>query len=480
MTEQVTNSESKLPLEELIINIDMAISKIDEWSEDKSYLIQPANANANKYPPITIKDTESILVDVKSKLNILKSTQYIDDEGIFTSLSESFENGFELIEHIKKNPTNDYEHVYHATIAFLNWIYFLSMKINSIFSFDLITERKLLPANMKKQLVVYDDLFLKLKESTNDLEDKIRNINDAYDVSINLPTLTKDLNESLKELNETKNKMIEYRDAIVTMYGKIETYEKNSEQKNKLINEKIEGISKNVSDYLSESKKQAEEYINKCENAYRTTTSSGLAKAFEDKAIKLNSSIRWWVGYLALSLLVAAGIGFWRLTSLESTLSKDNVSSFIIVVQILLSSLSLGLPLWFAWLATKQIGQRFKLAEDYEYKSAVSKAYEGYRREAVILNEKYEDQFPSRLFDNALTRLEEPPVRFVDDTIYSSPIMEVIHGDKFRDFFKKHPEKSEEVIATINRAKGENVKDNNKEKGKKQTESNDVDTTDED
>ncbi|MDD9341766.1 MAG: hypothetical protein PV362_19395 [Providencia heimbachae] len=480
MTEQVTNSEGKSPLEGLIINIDTAISKITEWSEDKSCLIQPTNANDMKYPPLTIMDVESIIIDVKNKLNILRSTQYIDDEGIFTSLSESFTNGIELIEHIRDNPTSDYEHVYHATIAFINWIYFLSMKINSIFSFDLITERKLLPASMKKQLVVYDDLFSKLKESTNDLEDKIKNINDAYDVSINLPTLTKDLQDSLKELNETKNKMINYRDSIVAMHGKIETYEENSEQKNKLINKKIEDISKNVSDYLTECKEQAEEYINKCENAYRTTTSSGLAKAFEDKAIKLNHSIRWWVGFLALSLLVAAGIGFWRLTSLENTLSKDNVSSFVIVVQILLSSLSLGLPLWFAWLATKQIGQRFKLAEDYEYKSAVSKAYEGYRREAVILNEKYEDQFPSRLFDNALTRLEEPPVRFVDDTIYSSPIMEVIHGDKFRDFFKKHPEKSEEAIATINRAKSESLKESNKEKDKKQTESNDVDATDDD
>lgn len=75
-------------------------------------------------------------------------------------------------------------------------------------------------------------------------------------------------------------------------------------------------------------------------------------------------------------------------------------------LHIILSIVSVGAPLWFAWLATKQIGQRFRLAKDYSYKASVAKAYEGYRREAARIDEDFEN----RLFDSALTRLEEAPL----------------------------------------------------------------------
>lgn len=466
MAQQNNENNSDLFLDELIINVDTAISKVNEWFDDKQSLIQPINAASVKYPPLKIKDIQYILNDIKSKLELLKSTGGCDKDDLLSSLSETFQQGFELIEHIKNNPVSDYDNVDWSTTAFIHWIYFLSMQVNSIFSFDVVNEKKLLPANLKRRLLSYEDLLCNLNNSTVDIEDKVKNINDAYDVSINLPILTNDLKESLKELNETKEKMAQYRDSIVSAYGKIETYEKNSEQKNALINEKFSNLNEEINNYLEDYKKQAEEYINKCEDAYRTTTSSGLAKAFEDKANKLNGSVRWWVGFLAVSLSAAAGIGFWRLTSLEATLSKNDVSAFIIIVQILLSSLSLGLPLWFAWLATKQIGQRFRLAEDYEYKSAVSKAYEGYRREAVSLNEKFEDNFPARLFDNALTRLEEPPVRFVDDAIHSSPIMEFLNSEKVRNFVKRNPEKTQDAIDAISRARYEGEKDKEKKDSK--------------
>ncbi len=479
MTQQNNEKNSDLFLDELIINVDATINKVAEWANDKQSLIQPINAASVKYPPLKIKDIKYILNDIKSKLELLKSTGGCDNDDLLSSLSETFQQGFELIEHIKNNPISDYDNVYWATTAFINWIYFLSMQVNSIFSFDLANEKKLLPASLKKRLLSYENLLCNLNESTVEIEDKVKNINDAYEVSINLPTLTNDLKASLKELNETKEKMTQYRDSIVSAYGKIETYEKNSEQKNALINEKLSNLNEEINNYLDGYKKQAQSYIDKCEDAYRTTTSSGLAKAFEDKATKLNASVRYWVGFLALSLIAAALIGFWRLTSLENTLSKNDVSVFIVIVQILLSSLSLGLPLWFAWLATKQIGQRFRLAEDYEYKSAVSKAYEGYRREAVNLNEKFEDNFPARLFDNALTRLEEPPVRFVDDTIHSSPIMEFLNSEKVRDFFKRNPEKTQDAIYAISRAKDEGEKSKEKKNNKeKDTKVRDLDESD--
>ncbi|HED5676010.1 TPA: hypothetical protein R5E67_004537, partial [Enterobacter kobei] len=195
-------------------------------------------------------------------------------------------------------------------------------------------------------------------------------------------------------------------------------------------------------DYLAELKVEAQGYIDKCEEAFRTTTSKGLAGAFEDKARKLNASIRLWVAGLIAALGAGAVVGYTRLHALEAYLSNPNASGIKLTIQLILSILSVGAPLWFAWLATKQIGQRFRLAEDYEFKASVSKAYEGYRREAMQLD----SDFSQRLFGNALTRLEEPPLRFVEETAHSSPIMEMLSSDGFKSLVEKGGDKMDAVL----------------------------------
>ncbi|MFP1453590.1 hypothetical protein ACLB1N_32520 [Escherichia coli] len=87
----------------------------------------------------------------------------------------------------------------------------------------------------------------------------------------------------------------------------------------------------------------------------------GLAGAFQDKAEKLNRSIRWWVCGLIGALVAGAAVGYTRLHALEAYLSNPDASGIKLAIQLLLSILSVGAPLWFAWLATKQIGQRFRL-----------------------------------------------------------------------------------------------------------------------
>ncbi|HDG8047078.1 TPA: hypothetical protein PCL14_003613, partial [Klebsiella pneumoniae] len=94
---------------------------------------------------------------------------------------------------------------------------------------------------------------------------------------------------------------------------------------------------------------------------------------------------------------------------------------------------------------TKQIGQRFRLAEDYEFKASVSKAYEGYRREAVQLD----NDFTQRLFGNALTRLEEPPLRFVEEATHSSPIMEMLSSDNFKSFIESGGDKVDSILEGV-------------------------------
>jgi hypothetical protein len=100
----------------------------------------------------------------------------------------------------------------------------------------------------------------------------------------------------------------------------------------------------------------------------------------------------------------------------------------MVLVHVILAVVSVGAPVWFAWIATKQIGQRFRLSEDYAFKATVAKAYEGYRKEAARIDPALE----SRLFSSALGRLEEAPLRLVELATHGSPWNELFVSEPFK------------------------------------------------
>jgi hypothetical protein len=121
------------------------------------------------------------------------------------------------------------------------------------------------------------------------------------------------------------------------------------------------------------------------------------------------------------ALAAGAIVGGSQLHQLSETIQASTAPT-IVWTRIAVSLLSVGAPVWFAWLATKQIGQRFRLSEDYAYKASISKAYEGYRREAAQLDE----DFQKRLLASALARLDEQPLRFVEHVTHGSPWHELL------------------------------------------------------
>jgi nucleotide-binding universal stress UspA family protein len=185
---------------------------------------------------------------------------------------------------------------------------------------------------------------------------------------------------------------------------------------------------------LAESSGNADQILEKCESALRASTNVGLAGAFQERADSLKTSIYPWVGGLVVALGLGAYFGGQQFHQLTETI-QTSTSPTTIWTRLAVSLLSVGAPIWFAWLATKQIGQRFRLAEDYGYKAAVSKAYEGYRREAVELDE----EFQKRLFASALTRLDEQPLRFVEHETHGSPWHELLSSDVFKQAIRIAP-----------------------------------------
>lgn len=389
------------------------------------------NLGAHTHPFLGDEDVIELPSKLANKISLLdkfspneEDIVYIDN--IIISLDQAQPN----IDHLNHgNSTVSAQ----AINAFFVSMLFISNEINDLFSFDTLKDKNLVPKRILNRLELYESNLAILDQKTGDLDSKVNAINEAYDTAEGLPA-------TLRLLRETNNQIQDIKTGSLVDQENIQKLLKDANDAIKRLNENIV-ISKDIGEktaseadtYLQGMKVKAQGYIDKCEEAFRTTTSKGLAGAFEDKAKNLNISIRYWVGGLLCSLGAGALVGYFRLTALEAYLANPDTSSLKILIQVLFSALSVGAPLWFAWLATKQIGQRFRLAEDYEFKASVSKAYEGYRREAVNLDES----FQQRLFGNALTRLEEPPLRFVEESAHSSPFMEVISSLKFKEFVSK-------------------------------------------
>lgn len=160
--------------------------------------------------------------------------------------------------------------------------------------------------------------------------------------------------------------------------------------------------------------------MEKVDNSYRAATSQGLAQAFGKREAELKKSMTYWVLCLVLSLTVAGAIGAERFPVLLKSISVKPDWG-IVAANMVLAALGMAAPVWFAIVSTKQISQRFKLAEDYGYKAAVSAAYEGYRAEAA----RQGDEFEKKLFLSTLNRLDEQPLRFVDEDLGNTPIAEL-------------------------------------------------------
>jgi hypothetical protein len=190
-------------------------------------------------------------------------------------------------------------------------------------------------------------------------------------------------------------------------------------------------------DRLTVLKGDAEKVLSGIEDVYRATTSHALAEAFNSRATGLRTSVRWWVGLLIGALGAGAVLGYFRVQAISELTRDPNIqhSMALIWVQVALGTLSLAAPLWVAWLATRQISQRFRLAEDYSFKASLATAYEGYRREAARIDE----QFEKDLFGSALRHLDQEPLRFMADPDHSSPYAELLSSPALKKAFDKIP-----------------------------------------
>jgi len=309
---------------------------------------------------------------------------------------------------------------HQAVPAYLETINWIRTLLGTHPDWQTLQDNKAMPYQLAKRLRGIQADIEELVPNKETLEEQVKLIQEATETAESLPADLQSLKEARATVNRLSTESAEH-------FGKITD---RSTEAGKILSE------------ILKQKNEAEKLVLQCEEAYRITTTKGLAAAFDQRAIRLSWSMWIWVIGLLAALGIGANLGTKRIELLSAAITLTDPQWGVILMHMLLSLLSVAAPLWFAWLATKQIGQRFRLAEDYGFKASVAKAYEGYRKEAARIDSAFE----ARLFASTLSRLEEAPLRLVEDITHGSPWHELISSKGFQKAIDTVPELKETFI----------------------------------
>lgn len=262
------------------------------------------------------------------------------------------------------------------------------------------------------------------ENSIGDVERAAERIIEADRAAVQLP-------ETLSSLKETGNQ--------------VSAIKKQAEQAQVVI-QQAEAAAKAKERFFVETEEQIKALLEKSKAVLATATSSGLAGAFYDRKKELQR-IGWiWTGGLICALVGAIFAIWWRADQLFALLDRANeIGTFTLFANFVISIGFIGAPVWLAWLATKQVGYYFRLSEDYAFKASVSASYEGFMEEA----RGHDAEFEKKVLESTLERYDEPPLRFVDNRVHGSPYHELFESDEFKSAMKNIPGFKDNVLSAI-------------------------------
>lgn len=142
---------------------------------------------------------------------------------------------------------------------------------------------------------------------------------------------------------------------------------------------------KNLADLNTEYSEVFENLKRSIENLLPGATSAGLAEAFADRKLSILKSQMLWKWAFGIGLASTAAVALCVIVYPDFFKPKDitvNDGQLLWIVAALIPKIAvLGAPIWLAAFAAKQLAVRFRLEEDYAYKEALAKSFEGYKNQ---------------------------------------------------------------------------------------------------
>ncbi|MBY0446604.1 MAG: hypothetical protein K2Q15_15520 [Burkholderiales bacterium] len=277
---------------------------------------------------------------------------------------------------------------------------------------------------LRKKLEGLESRVNELDPNIHDLGSKVARILAADEAATSLPA---DLDD-LDDLRQAKQEIIRLQNESNLHYM---TMVQEGGHRSSSLDDKLNACQA-IKETMEQQSVESQTLLKQLRELHRIGTSTVLAGAFQQRANSLGNSVYAWLFILLCALLGAMYVGHERAQIISTLLQDPKIPALNLLIQTLLMVLSVGPAVWLSWVATKQISQRFKLAEDYSFKASIGNAYEGYRKEAVDLD----GDFRRKLFTSTLDRLDEQPLRVMEIENYGSPVQEVATSSGFWDFMK--------------------------------------------
>lgn len=177
-----------------------------------------------------------------------------------------------------------------------------------------------------------------------------------------------------------------------------------------------------------------EKYRLKIDDLIGDASRTGMAASFTSRRKWLIAPLSGWLFLFGCSI-----IGLWYMgkTYIAPFLAPDSTFSW----EQLPIRLALTAPfIWLGWFSARQHGFTSRLREDYAYKEASAKSFEGYKREAKEVDE----EMLKKLLEQAISNLGDNPIRIYDGhSNHPSPTHELFDNimkdekmlSKFKEFF---------------------------------------------
>lgn len=401
-------------IDELVQSLQGLSEAIKNASSEKNTFNQVYGWNA---PALDRNDLVEIILKLSERIRSIDTEQVNED--YFQSLANQ-------INQLKTNTVPQIfngGHSIQAVSAVLNTITGIRFLISDLISeprWEDFENPNLMPKSLAKRVRGIDAHLKQIEPNLDNLKKSIEQINEAHETAQSLPADLASLNDARRAIEELKksaaNDTFTINTHTASVLSDLRSFKRTLEENESLKNQLLE--------------------------LQRIGTSTALASAFHKRADKLSKSVVWWGWVLFFALACGVVIGSFRVADINEAMSQPSINWEGVWINVLMTIFSVSAPVWLSWVATSQIKQRFRLAEDYAYKSSISNAYEGYRREAIQLDASFRD----KLFDSALTRLDELPGRLVDKESHSNPIHELLASQTLKDAVNLIPNFGKSIV----------------------------------
>lgn len=252
-----------------------------------------------------------------------------------------------------------------------------------------------------------DQLLTEAGQYSDEIQTKLGVATTAAESATNAATKIEDegqqATETLEAINQSKATAAEYLATIQESKQEVKSDED-------AIREMVAEFTKLTEDLEANKKTQDalfdefEKYRQRIDGLLGDANRTGMAASFTNRRLWLIAPLAGWLAVFGVSL---AGLLYMGATYIAPILNADSPTTW---AQLPLR-LALTAPfVWLGWFSARQYGFTSRLREDYAYKEASAKSFEGYKREA----KEVDQEMLKKLLEQAIKNLGDNPIRIYD------------------------------------------------------------------